>query len=159
MSRCPLSEGCFLNRIRAKDGCSCEQRATSQKVAFNDWDKLRIFHAVAVRQLTQCGGQAEPVAICGHRLDSAGLEEQLNTKPVPPPCAAGLNLTNKANCLFDATSPCPKRLDNRCARISATAERKRSLANWRQRHRLWHLMAAPRLPNALRKIPRPQSRT
>jgi DNA-binding transcriptional LysR family regulator len=81
-----------------------------------DWDKLRIFHAVAdAGSLTHAGDQL-------HLSQSAvsrqirGLEESLNTTLFRRH-ARGLILTEQGELLFDATRMMAKRLETTAARI------------------------------------------
>ncbi len=86
-----------------------------------DWDKLRIFHAVAdAGSLTHAGDQL-------HLSQSAvsrqirGLEESLNTTLFHRH-ARGLILTEQGELLFDATRAMAKRLDTATARIRDSEE-------------------------------------
>lgn len=86
-----------------------------------DWDKLRIFHAVAdAGSLTHAGEQL-------HLSQSAvsrqirGLEDMLNTTLFHRH-ARGLILTEQGELLFDATKAMRKRLDAASARIRDSEE-------------------------------------
>jgi DNA-binding transcriptional LysR family regulator len=80
-----------------------------------DWDKLRIFHAVAEKgSLTHAG----EVCTCRNRR-SAGRSARWRKAwrhAVPPP-RPGLILTEQGELLFDATQAMVKRLDATAARI------------------------------------------
>ncbi len=86
-----------------------------------DWDKLRVFHAVAdAGSLTHAGDQL-------HLSQSAisrqirGLEEQLSATLFHRH-ARGLLLTEQGELLFDATNAMSKRLDAASARIRDSEE-------------------------------------
>ena len=81
-----------------------------------DWDKLRIFHAVAdVGSLTHAGESLHLSQSAVSRQIRA-LEESLNTTLFHRH-ARGLILTEQGELLFDATSSMVKRLDAASARI------------------------------------------
>lgn len=86
-----------------------------------DWDKLRIFHAVAdVGSLTHAGDKLNLSQSAVSR-QIRGLEEQLNTNLFHRH-ARGLILTEQGELLFDATSAMSKRLDAASARIRDSEE-------------------------------------
>ncbi len=86
-----------------------------------DWDKLRIFHAVAdVGSLTHAGDKLNLSQSAVSR-QIRGLEEQLNTNLFHRH-ARGLILTEQGELLFDATSAMTKRLDAAAARIRDSEE-------------------------------------
>jgi DNA-binding transcriptional LysR family regulator len=86
-----------------------------------DWDKLRIFHAVAdAGSLTHAGDKLNLSQSAVSR-QVRGLEEQLNTNLFHRH-ARGLILTEQGELLFDATSAMVKRLDTAAARIRDSEE-------------------------------------
>jgi len=81
-----------------------------------DWDKLRIFHAVAdVGSLTHAGDKLNLSQSAVSRQIRA-LEESLHATLFHRH-ARGLILTEQGELLFDATSAMTKRLDAAAARI------------------------------------------
>lgn len=90
--------------------------ATLYKVADMDWDKLRIFHAVAdAGSLTHAGDKLNLSQSAVSR-QIRGLEESLNATLFHRH-ARGLILTEQGELLFDATNAMVKRLDTASARI------------------------------------------
>lgn len=86
-----------------------------------DWDKLRIFHAVAdAGSLTRAGDKLNLSQSAVSR-QVRGLEEQLNTNLFHRH-ARGLILTEQGELLFDATNAMSKRLDTAAARIRDSEE-------------------------------------
>lgn len=86
-----------------------------------DWDKLRIFHAVAdAGSLTHAGDTLHLSQSAVSRQVRA-LEESLNTTLFHRH-ARGLILTEQGELLFDATSAMTKRLDAAAARIRDSEE-------------------------------------
>ncbi|MFK7874339.1 MAG: LysR family transcriptional regulator [Paracoccaceae bacterium] len=86
-----------------------------------DWDKLRIFHAVAdVGSLTHAGDRLNLSQSAVSRQVRA-LEEQLNTILFHRH-ARGLILTEQGELLFDATNAMTRRLDTAAARIKDSEE-------------------------------------
>ncbi|MGB5865923.1 MAG: LysR family transcriptional regulator [Sulfitobacter sp.] len=86
-----------------------------------DWDKLRIFHAVAdAGSLTHAGDKLNLSQSAVSR-QVRGLEEQLNTNLFHRH-ARGLILTEQGELLFDATRAMTKRLDTASARIRDSEE-------------------------------------
>ena len=86
-----------------------------------DWDKLRIFHAVAdAGSLTHAGDKLNLSQSAVSR-QVRGLEEQLNTNLFHRH-ARGLILTEQGELLFDATTAMTKRLDAAAARIRDSEE-------------------------------------
>ncbi|MEP1766483.1 MAG: LysR family transcriptional regulator [Sulfitobacter sp.] len=86
-----------------------------------DWDKLRIFHAVAdAGSLTHAGDKLNLSQSAVSR-QVRGLEEQLNTNLFHRH-ARGLILTEQGELLFDATSAMTKRVDAAAARIRDSEE-------------------------------------
>lgn len=86
-----------------------------------DWDKLRIFHAVAdAGSLTHAGDKLNLSQSAVSR-QVRGLEDQLNTNLFHRH-ARGLILTEQGELLFDATRAMTKRLDTASARIRDSEE-------------------------------------
>jgi DNA-binding transcriptional LysR family regulator len=86
-----------------------------------DWDKLRIFHAVAdAGSLTHAGDTLHLSQSAVSRQIRA-LEENLNTTLFHRH-ARGLILTEQGELLFDATRHMSKRLDAAAARIRDSEE-------------------------------------
>ena len=86
-----------------------------------DWNKLRIFHAVAdAGSLTHAGDRLNLSQSAVSR-QIRGLEEQLNTHLFHRH-ARGLILTEQGELLFDATAAMNKRLDTAAARIRDSEE-------------------------------------
>lgn len=86
-----------------------------------DWDKLRIFHAVAdAGSLTHAGDKLNLSQSAVSR-QVRGLEEQLNTNLFHRH-ARGLILTEQGELLFDATRAMSKRVDAAAARIRDSEE-------------------------------------
>ena len=86
-----------------------------------DWDKLRIFHAVAdAGSLTHAGDKLNLSQSAVSR-QVRGLKEQLNTNLFHRH-ARGLILTEQGELLFDATRAMSKRLDAASARIRDSEE-------------------------------------
>ncbi|WP_272007256.1 LysR family transcriptional regulator [Roseovarius sp. ZX-A-9] len=117
-----------------------------------DWDKLRIFHAVAdAGSLTHAGDQL-------HLSQSAvsrqirGLEEQLNATLFHRH-ARGLILTEQGELLFDATRAMVKRLDAATARIRDSEEEVLGELRVTTTIGFGTLWLAPRLPQFYDKYP------
>ncbi|XDA99510.1 LysR family transcriptional regulator [Sulfitobacter sp. LCG007] len=81
-----------------------------------DWDKLRIFHAVADAGSLTHAGEKLNLSQSAVSRQIRGLEEQLDTTLFHRH-ARGLILTEQGELLFDATSAMAKRLDTAAARI------------------------------------------
>ena len=95
--------------------------SSEQKVAGMDWDKLRIFHAVAdAGSLTHAGDTLNLSQSAVSRQVRA-LEESLGATLFHRH-ARGLILTEQGELLFDATSAMHKRLDTAAARIRDSEE-------------------------------------
>lgn len=91
------------------------------KVADMDWDKLRIFHAVAdAGSLTHAGDRLNLSQSAVSR-QIRGLEESLNATLFHRH-ARGLILTEQGELLFDATEAMIKRLETASARIRDSDE-------------------------------------
>lgn len=81
-----------------------------------DWDKLRIFHAVADAGSLTHAGEALHLSQSAVSRQIRALEESLNTTLFHRH-ARGLILTEQGELLFDATSSMNKRLETAAARI------------------------------------------
>ncbi len=117
-----------------------------------DWDKLRIFHAVAdAGSLTHAGDQL-------HLSQSAvsrqvrGLEESLNATLFHRH-ARGLILTEQGELLFDATRAMMKRLDAATARIRDSEEEVFGELRVTTTIGFGTLWLAPRLPQLYEQYP------
>ena len=117
-----------------------------------DWDKLRIFHAVAdAGSLTHAGDKL-------HLSQSAvsrqvrSLEEALNTTLFHRH-ARGLILTEQGELLFDATRAMMKRLDTATARIRDSEEEVFGELRVTTTTGFGSLWLAPRLPALYEKYP------
>lgn len=86
-----------------------------------DWDKLRIFHAVADAGSLTHAGDALHLSQSAVSRQVRALEESLNTTLFHRH-ARGLILTEQGELLFDATSAMAKRLDAAAARIRDSEE-------------------------------------
>ncbi|MEQ6248288.1 LysR family transcriptional regulator [Sulfitobacter sp. HNIBRBA3233] len=86
-----------------------------------DWDKLRIFHAVADAGSLTHAGEKLNLSQSAVSRQIRGLEEQLNTNLFHRH-ARGLILTEQGELLFDATSAMTKRVDAASARIRDSEE-------------------------------------
>ncbi|MCB6177313.1 LysR family transcriptional regulator [Rhodobacter sp. Har01] len=81
-----------------------------------DWDKLRIFHAVADKGSLTHAGEVLHLSQSAVSRQIRGLEESLNVTLFHRH-ARGLILTEQGELLFDATTQMAKRLDAAAARI------------------------------------------
>ena len=81
-----------------------------------DWDKLRIFHAVADAGSLTHAGEALQLSQSAVSRQIRALEESLNVTLFHRH-ARGLILTEQGELLFDATQAMVKRLDAAAARI------------------------------------------
>ena len=86
-----------------------------------DWDKLRIFHAVADAGSLTHGGDKLNLSQSAVSRQIRGLEESLGATLFHRH-ARGLILTEQGELLFDATSAMNKRLDAAAARIRDSEE-------------------------------------
>jgi len=86
-----------------------------------DWDKLRIFHAVADAGSLTHAGDALHLSQSAVSRQVRALEEALNTTLFHRH-ARGLILTEQGELLFDATRAMSKRLDTATARIRDSEE-------------------------------------
>jgi DNA-binding transcriptional LysR family regulator len=117
-----------------------------------DWDKLRIFHAVAdAGSLTHAGDTLNLSQSAVSRQIRA-LEESLNTNLFHRH-ARGLILTEQGELLFDATRAMSKRLDAAAARIRDSEEEVFGELRVTTTTGFGTLWLAPRLSNFYAKYP------
>ncbi|MDK3018494.1 LysR family transcriptional regulator [Pseudodonghicola flavimaris] len=117
-----------------------------------DWDKLRIFHAVAdAGSLTHAGDRLNLSQSAVSRQIRA-LEESLNTTLFHRH-ARGLILTEQGELLFDATSSMSKRLEAASARIRDSEEEVFGELKVTTTTGFGTLWLAPRLPKLFEKFP------
>jgi len=117
-----------------------------------DWDKLRIFHAVAdAGSLTHAGDTLHLSQSAVSRQIRA-LEESLNTTLFHRH-ARGLILTEQGELLFDATRAMNKRLDAAAARIRDSEEEVFGELRITTTTGFGSLWLAPRLPKLYEKYP------
>ncbi|MGR3464183.1 LysR family transcriptional regulator [Limimaricola sp.] len=117
-----------------------------------DWDKLRIFHAVAdAGSLTHAGDSLHLSQSAVSRQIRA-LEEQLNTTLFHRH-ARGLILTEQGELLFDATRAMNKRLDAAAARIRDSEEEVFGELRVTTPIGFGTLWLAPRLPKLYERYP------
>jgi DNA-binding transcriptional LysR family regulator len=118
-----------------------------------DWDKLRIFHAVAdAGSLTHAGDTLHLSQSAVSRQIRA-LEESLNTTLFHRH-ARGLILTEQGELLFDATKSMTKRLDTAAARIRDSEEEVFGHLRVTTTIAFGSLWLAPRLSKLYEKFPR-----
>ncbi len=117
-----------------------------------DWDKLRIFHAVAdAGSLTHAGERLHLSQSAVSRQIRA-LEESLNTTLFHRH-ARGLILTEQGELLFDATKSMNKRLESASARIRDSEEEVFGELRVTTTIGFGTLWVAPRLPKLYEKYP------
>ncbi|QFT60239.1 Glycine cleavage system transcriptional activator [Sulfitobacter sp. THAF37] len=117
-----------------------------------DWDKLRIFHAVAdAGSLTHAGDKLNLSQSAVSR-QIRGLEEQLNTNLFHRH-ARGLILTEQGELLFDATRSMTKRVDAATARIRDSEEEVFGQLRVTTTTGFGTLWLAPRMPKLYEKYP------
>lgn len=117
-----------------------------------DWDKLRIFHAVAdAGSLTHAGDRLNLSQSAVSRQIRA-LEESLNTTLFHRH-ARGLILTEQGELLFDATRAMTKRLDTASARIRDSEEEVFGELRVTTTFGFGTLWLAPRLPKLYESYP------
>jgi DNA-binding transcriptional LysR family regulator len=117
-----------------------------------DWDKLRIFHAVAdAGSLTHAGDSLHLSQSAVSRQVRA-LEESLNTTLFHRH-ARGLILTEQGELLFDATQAMLKRIDAATARIRDSEEEIFGDLRVTTTHGFGALWLAPRLTKLYEKYP------
>lgn len=117
-----------------------------------DWDKLRVFHAVAdAGSLTHAGDKLNLSQSAVSRQIRA-LEESLNATLFHRH-ARGLILTEQGELLFDATNAMSKRLDTASARIRDSEEEVFGELRVTTTFGFGTLWLAPRLPKLYEKFP------
>ncbi|MFK7868284.1 MAG: LysR family transcriptional regulator [Roseobacter sp.] len=117
-----------------------------------DWDKLRIFHAVAdAGSLTHAGDKLNLSQSAVSR-QIRGLEESLNATLFRRH-ARGLILTEQGELLFDATAAMTRRLDTASARIRDSEEEVFGELRVTTTTGFGTLWLAPRLPKLYEKYP------
>ncbi len=123
-----------------------------RKIAMMDWDKLRIFHAVAdAGSLTHAGDTLHLSQSAVSRQIRA-LEDSLNTTLFHRH-ARGLILTEQGELLFEATSSMAKRLETAAARIRDSEEEVFGELRVTTTTGFGSLWLAPRLPRLYEKYP------
>ena len=93
-----------------------DDAAFNRGIFVMDWDKLRIFHAVADAGSLTHAGESLHLSQSAVSRQIRALEESLNTTLFHRH-ARGLILTEQGELLFDATQAMVKRLDAAAARI------------------------------------------
>jgi len=117
-----------------------------------DWDKLRIFHAVAAAGSLTHAGDALHLSQSAVSRQIRALEESLGTTLFHRH-ARGLILTEQGELLFDATSAMNKRLDTAAARIRDSEEEVFGELRVTTTTAFGTLWLAPRLPKLYHKFP------
>lgn len=117
-----------------------------------DWDKLRIFHAVADAGSLTHAGDALHLSQSAVSRQIRALEEMLNTTLFHRH-ARGLILTEQGELLFDATRAMTKRLDAAAARIRDSEEEVFGELKVTTTIAFGSLWLAPRLPQLYEKFP------
>ncbi len=117
-----------------------------------DWDKLRIFHAVADAGSLTHAGDALHLSQSAVSRQVRALEESLNTTLFHRH-ARGLILTEQGELLFDATRAMAKRLDAAAARIRDSEEEVFGELRVTTTTGFGSLWLAPRLPALYEKYP------
>lgn len=117
-----------------------------------DWDKLRIFHAVADAGSLTHAGDALHLSQSAVSRQIRALEESLNTTLFHRH-ARGLILTEQGELLFDATSSMIKRIDAATARIRDSEEEVFGELRVTTTHGFGALWLAPRLTKLYEKYP------
>lgn len=117
-----------------------------------DWDKLRIFHAVADAGSLTHAGDTLHLSQSAVSRQVRGLEESLNTTLFHRH-ARGLILTEQGELLFDATTAMNKRLDAAEARIKDSEEEVFGELRVTTTTGFGSLWLAPRLPKLYEKYP------
>ncbi len=117
-----------------------------------DWDKLRIFHAVADAGSLTHAGDALHLSQSAVSRQIRALEESLGTTLFHRH-ARGLILTEQGELLFEATSSMSKRLDAASARIRDSEEEVFGVLRVTTTTGFGTLWLAPRLPKLYDKFP------
>ena len=117
-----------------------------------DWDKLRIFHAVADAGSLTHAGDTLGLSQSAVSRQIRGLEESLGSTLFHRH-ARGLILTEQGELLFDATRAMTKRLDTAAARIRDSEEEAYGELRVTTTTAFGTLWLAPRLPTLYAKYP------
>lgn len=117
-----------------------------------DWDKLRIFHAVASAGSLTHAGDTLALSQSAVSRQIRGLEESLGTTLFHRH-ARGLILTEQGELLFDATQSMSKRLDSASARIRDSEEEVFGQLRVTTTLAFGTLWLAPRLPTLYERYP------
>ena len=117
-----------------------------------DWDKLRIFHAVADAGSLTHAGETLRLSQSAVSRQVRALEESLNTTLFHRH-ARGLILTEQGELLFDATNAMNKRLDTAAARIRDSEEEVFGELRVTTTTGFGSLWLAPRLPKLYETYP------
>ncbi|MFD1511414.1 LysR family transcriptional regulator [Lacimonas salitolerans] len=117
-----------------------------------DWDKLRIFHAVADAGSLTHAGETLHLSQSAVSRQVRALEESLNTTLFHRH-ARGLILTEQGELLFDATRAMSKRLDAASARIRDSEDEVFGELRVTTTTGFGSLWLAPRLPALYEKYP------
>ncbi|WP_353472545.1 LysR family transcriptional regulator [Salipiger sp. H15] len=117
-----------------------------------DWDKLRIFHAVADAGSLTHAGDALHLSQSAVSRQIRALEEALDTTLFHRH-ARGLILTEQGELLFDATAAMVKRIDSATARIRDSEEEVFGELKVTTTHGFGVLWLAPRLTKLYEKYP------
>ena len=117
-----------------------------------DWDKLRIFHAVADAGSLTHAGESLHLSQSAVSRQIRALEESLNATLFHRH-ARGLILTEQGELLFDATSAMVRRLDTAAARIRDSEEEVFGELRVTTTIAFGSLWLAPRLPKLYEKYP------
>jgi len=117
-----------------------------------DWDKLRIFHAVADAGSLTHAGESLHLSQSAVSRQIRALEESLNTTLFHRH-ARGLILTEQGELLFDATSSMVRRLDTAAARIRDADEEVLGELRVTTTIAFGSLWLAPRLTKLYEKYP------
>jgi DNA-binding transcriptional LysR family regulator len=117
-----------------------------------DWDKLRIFHAVADAGSLTHAGESLHLSQSAVSRQIRALEESLNTTLFHRH-ARGLILTEQGELLFDATSAMSRRLDTAEARIRDSEEEVFGELRVTTTTAFGSLWLVPRLPKLYERYP------
>ncbi len=117
-----------------------------------DWDKLRIFHAVADAGSLTHAGESLRLSQSAVSRQIRALEESLNTTLFHRH-ARGLILTEQGELLFEATTSMNKRLETASARIRDSEEEVFGELRVTTTTGFGTLWLAPRLPKLYEKYP------
>ena len=117
-----------------------------------DWDKLRIFHAVADAGSLTHAGDALHLSQSAVSRQIRALEESFDTTLFHRH-ARGLILTEQGELLFEATKAMNKRLDTAAARIRDSEEEVFGVLRVTTTTGFGTLWLAPRLPKLYEKFP------